>query len=73
LIIATSIALAFHTFELVGLFTGISTFANAQSIISCLAHVSGSVVLILFHLESWPSYLFWYVFGFCAFLPFMTE
>ena len=36
-------------------------------------HTSGAVATAFFMFESWPCYLYWYIWGFCSLLPFLTE
>uniref|UniRef100_A0A8D2LZJ9 Transmembrane protein 107 n=1 Tax=Varanus komodoensis TaxID=61221 RepID=A0A8D2LZJ9_VARKO len=73
LVVALSVTLGLFAVELVGFFSGVSMFNNAQSLLSIGAHASAAVALLFFFFEQWDNSLYWWIFAFCSALPAAVE
>uniref|UniRef100_A0A8D2Q988 Transmembrane protein 107 n=1 Tax=Varanus komodoensis TaxID=61221 RepID=A0A8D2Q988_VARKO len=73
LVVALSVTLGLFAVELVGFFSGVSMFNNAQSLLSLAAHCSASICLSFFVFERWEIVTYWYIMGFCSALPAAVE
>uniref|UniRef100_A0A1X7UYX2 Transmembrane protein 107 n=1 Tax=Amphimedon queenslandica TaxID=400682 RepID=A0A1X7UYX2_AMPQE len=73
LLVAVSLSLACLIVEVVGLVTGLSMFSNTTNILSIALHVTGSILISLYVVDVWSCDIYWTIFAFFCFLPFVVE